>query len=390
MQRVLTRYIFREMAVPFVLCLAILTFTALLSKALKLVDLMVTHGIGFGYVVWFVVSVIPSFLIYTIPISFLVAVLVAFTRLSTDSEITAIKSSGISLLSITKPVFVLAFIAYILTTLSTLYLFPWGNLGLKRLLFEVARTKATAGIDEKTFYDHFKDIVLYVDHIDPKSGELEGIFIAEEKDGKSNIVLARKGVLVPSRERLSIYLTLYDGAIHREGEAEEDYHLASFSTYNLRLELKGTNSAPSDRTNRELYPSELLLRIKDVVAKGNNPAPFIIDFHKRFALPASVFVFALLGVPLGLQRVRTARFTGFTIALAVVLIYYILSTALEGLGENGAIDPVVSVWGSDIIMAIAGIYIFHRTSRDKPLTPFSLFAGKEGSGPGGNYVASEQ
>ncbi|MBI5642760.1 MAG: LPS export ABC transporter permease LptF [Deltaproteobacteria bacterium] len=373
MPRLINTYIFKEISVPFLLSLVIMTFTGLLSKVMKLVELMVTHGIGASFVFWFIVSVIPSFIIYTIPVSFLIGVLVAFTRLSSDSEITAMKSTGLSLFSLMRPVAVLAVIAYLLTLAFTIYIFPWGNLKLKQLLFEAAKTKLVSGIEEKTFYDKFKGMILYVDHLSPKTGEMEGIFISETGEGgETNIFFAEKGVFSPSTQEFNVYLKLLDGSIHRKTENDGSYHIVEFKDYVLDLSLSGKpTTGLSDKSNRELYLKELLERVAAAKERGQSAAPYLIDLHKRFALPASVFVFAILGVPLGIQKIRAARFTGFSISLGVVLIYYVTSTALEALGENGKINPVFAVWGSDIIFLTAGAYIFYKAAKDSPINILS-------------------
>ncbi|MEK7774032.1 MAG: LptF/LptG family permease, partial [Deltaproteobacteria bacterium] len=179
MPGIIDRYVFKETAVPFLLSLAILTMTALLSKVVKLIELMLTHGAGARFVFWFILSVLPSFLIYTIPVSFLIGVLVAFTRLSSDSEITAMKASGISLFKLLRPVLALAVIASASTLAFTMYFFPWGSLNLKKLMYDAAKSKLVSGMEEKTFYDRFKGVTIHVDHIIPKTGEMEGIFISQ-------------------------------------------------------------------------------------------------------------------------------------------------------------------------------------------------------------------
>jgi len=378
MLRALNIYIFKEVAVPFLLSLVVLTVTALLSKVIKIVELMVTHGISASFVFWFIISIVPSFLIFTIPISFLTGVLVAFTRLSSDSEITAMKAGGISLFAMLRPVLALGIIAYAVTLSFTLYIYPWGNMTMKQLLFEAARTRLVSGLDEKTFYDRFKGVVLYVDHLNPGTGEMEGIFISESASGANaepNVFFASRGAFSPSSEESSVYLKLFDGTIHKESSAaKESYHTAEFSTYVLELNLAGGPAAATDsRANRELYPGELLERIRGVRAEGLDAGEHMADLHKRFAVPAAIFVFALLGVPLGIQKVRSSRLSGFSAALAVVLAYYVLSMVLEALAEHGTIDPVLAVWSTDMILLTAGSYVFYKATKDSPVSPAGWF-----------------
>ena len=372
MPGILSRYIIKEISVPFFLSLAILTATALLSKAVKLIELMVTQGVGGSFIFWFVASISPSFLIYTLPISFLIGVLVAFTRLSSDSEVTAMKASGLGLSAMLRPVMLCAFFVYLITLAVTLYMFPWGNLNLKALFFDASRDKFISGLEEKTFYDRFKGIVLYVDKINARTGEMEGLFISERSGEKeSNVFFASKGVFSPATSHQTVYLKLDDGSIHRQTSGGKAYHLVGFSSYTLELGLAGQAASPAQKHNRELYTGELMDRADSARARGANPAPYLIDLHKRFALPASVFVFALLGLPLGIQKIRAAKFTGFSTALGVVLVYYILSTAFEAIGEAGTINAIAAVWASDAIFLAAGIYVFLRAGKDRPLNPFS-------------------
>jgi lipopolysaccharide export system permease protein len=367
MPRLINLYIFKEIAVPFALTLVILTATALLSKVLTLVELLISHGIGPGFAFWFIASAIPSFLIYTIPFSFLVAVLIATARMSSDSEITAMKASGISLYSILKPVALMAGCIYIAGLVVMLYLYPWGNLKMKSLVAGAAKSNITAGIEEKRFYDRFDGVVLYVDRLKPETGELAGVFISESVEGgKSSTFFSDKGRFVTSEDGKTLYLKLQDGTLHSVTSTGA-YHLADFSSYLLELSIpEGEELNIWSKTNRELYPGELIEKIESVRAKNEPTAPFIIDFHKRFALPFSVFIFALLGLPLGMQKIRSARFTGFSTALGVILVYYILSTAFEALGENGNIPALIAVWGSDILLGALGLWVFHRSATDRP------------------------
>ncbi len=366
MGRLLNLYIFTEMLAPFFLCLVVLTATTLLTKAIKLIGLIMGHGLGIGFAFWFVVSLLPSFLIYTIPISFLVAVLITFTRLSSDSEFIAMKALGLNLFTITRPILVFALFAFSMTLAFTLYIYPWGNMNLKRLLIEGASKGISAGIQEKTFYDKISDLVIYVDHISRDTGELEGVFIARKNpSGKSDIFVAKKAVIGGAGKKSSLYIRLENGTSQREDKTRDSYHVVNFREYTLDITPTGQEAGLMARSNRELYPGEMARRVREVKARGGFAPPYIMDLHKRFTLPTSIFIFGLIGASLGIQGVRSSRLTGFSIALGVVLIYYVLSTALEGLGENGVINPVAAVWGSNIIIGIFSFYIFYMKSKDR-------------------------
>ena len=104
--------------------------------------------------------------------------------------------------------------------------------------------------------------------------------------------------------------------------------------------------------------------IADYRRKGWNTDKLMVDLQKRFALPAAVFVFALLGIPLGIQKVRSAKLTGFTMALGVVIVYYILFKTLEAVGEDSKINPILAIWLPNIIMGTLGLYFFRLALKD--------------------------
>src|SRR4030066_1040165 len=139
----------------------------------------------------------------------------------------------------------------------------------------------------------------------------------------------------------------FSGTMHR-AEKKGLYKTINFTIYDINLGLKDEKTKNPDiaKKNRDLTVSQLKKKIDNIKRTGDNPAPYIIDLHKRFALPASIFVFSLLGVPLGIQRERTTKFTSFSVGIGIILFYYILSTALESLGEKGMLNPVLAVWGS--------------------------------------------
>lgn len=186
MSYLINRYIFKELAAPFVISVGILTAIFLLTSIPKLIGLVVNYGVENLVVLKFILFITPSFLIYTIPIAFLISVIITYNRLSADSEIIAMKASGLSISRISSPVILMALLAYSISSFFTIYAFPWGNISSRRLIYDIARSKATIGLRERVFNDAFDGLMLYVTHIKPESGQMEGIFLSDRRDGKNN------------------------------------------------------------------------------------------------------------------------------------------------------------------------------------------------------------
>ncbi len=374
MPRVLTRYILKELAVSFTLAILVLTLTFLLGRAMTITRLVLEYGFGMGFALSFVGYILPSFLIYTMPASLLVAVLTTFTRMSFDNEIVAMKSSGISLLRIARAVFLFAFVIYVVTLVVHLYLYPWGNSNLKRLAYELTTRKTTQALKEKKFYNHFQNMVLYVDHIPAGRSKLVGIFLMERGGGGSHmVVVAREGRFLHLEEEMKLLFELKGGSIHRV-QAEGGYNMANFSTYTIELELK-EEILKKARRGKELFPGELLKTIRDKKLRGESTVKFEIELHRMFSLPASVFVFAIIGLPLGIQRVRSARFTGFGISIGVLMVYYLLVKVFEAGALTGAIPAFVALWGTNTVLGGLGVWIFLRAVKERPIGVVTAMEG---------------
>ncbi len=124
MKRILNSYIIKEIAFPFFMSLLILTFILLIGKILQLMDLMINKGVDFLSIVKLILYLMPSFLTFTIPISLLISVLMAFGRLSGDSEIVVMKASGVSLYQLVQPVLFVAVTAALVTSVFSLISCP--------------------------------------------------------------------------------------------------------------------------------------------------------------------------------------------------------------------------------------------------------------------------
>jgi lipopolysaccharide export system permease protein len=97
-----------------------------------------------------------------------------------------------------------------------------------------------------------------------------------------------------------------------------------------------------------------------------------LEFHRRFALPFACFVFALVGVPLGIQNQRSGKATGFSLSIGALLIYYIILSAGKTLGEKGLTHPAVAVWAPNLIFLALGAYLFGKTAAEKRIPLFEI------------------
>src|SRR3954471_7905923 len=208
----LRRYFLWEVTVPFLFGIGVFTFILLVARMLKLVELVVNRNVSLFEIGKLFAYILPTFLEVTVPMALLLAILLAFGRLSADSEIVALKTSGLSLYQMMVPVLAFTFLVYLLSLFLAMYARPWGNEKLKAGLYEIAKTRASAGLSERVFNDDFAGLVIYVEHIQPPGDQLGGILISDNRDpNQRNTVISKRGFLVSNEETHTVTLRLLDG-----------------------------------------------------------------------------------------------------------------------------------------------------------------------------------
>jgi lipopolysaccharide export system permease protein len=373
--RLLDRYLLRELFSPFWLGLAIFTSMLLVARILKLMEMVVSRGVPLTQMLKLFSYILPAFLEVTVPMALLLAVLVAFGRLSTDSETIALQASGVSVFRLTAPVAVFAVATAILTFFLSLYVRPWGNSLLRTGLYEIVKARASAGIRAKVFNDEFAGLVVYVDQVEPLVNRLHGVLIADTRDPATrNTIYARMGFIVTNEDAHTLSLRLIDGGIYTTTSSSKSYQDTRFTTYDLNLDLNlalaGLQSQakePTEMSWRELHAS-----IAEKTARHETALAEEVEIQRKFSIPFGCIVFAALGIPLGIRPSRAVHSRGFSVSLVLIFSYYLLLTLGHSLGERGTLRPVIASWLPNILLSFVAAGLFLRAGQGGTFAQTSL------------------
>lgn len=365
--KIINRYIFKELLGTFLISLLTFSVIMLMGRTLKLADLLVNKGLSVFDVLRLLSYILIPFYGYIIPMSLLLTVLLGLGRLSADNEIVALKTSGISLYQIVLPIGVFSSIAFLLTTLITIYAYPWGFKSLRNLAFKIAKTRSEVGIQERIFNDDFDGMVIYVDKTSVKGGRMQGVFISDRRDPRlSTTIIAKEGYITSDPESMLVNLRLLDGTFQRVGDDMQSYQMGSFNTYDITLDLKTAlaDVKRKKKKHREMTLTELKEAIDTTSEENPKLNEIKIEYYKKFTIPFVCFVMGLLGIPLGIRKIKGGRSYGFVVSLAILLLYYILMIIAESFGESGKIPPLIAMWMPNIFMGTLGIYLFIHAARE--------------------------
>ena len=376
---ILDRYVVREMVPPTALGLLLFTFILLLDTISNLMRILVSRGAELMTVLRAFLYLLPSIFSVTIPMAFLLGVLLAFGRLASDSEIVALRASGVSPARLLRPVLALAAFAGLATFYVVGIALPAANQAYRELIFKLVISKARTQMAPRVFNDDLvPGMVFYISDIDSRTGEWKDVFIHDGRTPpKPRLILARTGRLHVDEQRKTVGLDLTQAAEYSFNQIDPaDFHLSTAETsfQPLPYEQFFPNIALS-KGDREMSLWELQEQIRQLKEHGKGRADwgrYSVEFHKKFAIPTACIVFGLLGLGLSLGSKKEARSAAFGLSIVVIFVYYVLIRLGEQAGDTGLLSPFLSMWGANILLAVVALVLLvlnHREAAFDPLDP---------------------
>lgn len=363
-------YVFREILTPTLLGLVVFTFILVMGRLPGLTEMVVNKGVPLGSIIKLFGYLLPTFLSITIPLSFLLGILLAFGRLSSDSEFIALKSTGISLYSLLLPVLCFAIACVVVTAGLTLYGEPLGKSAFRDQVFTIASDQASVGIEGGVFNDSFDGLIIYAEIMDNQQEQMLNVFISDERSAQEPAnIFAQQGRFIHNPEYQTLTLRLNHGTIHHLTKGDKDsYQTIGFNTYDINLDLnKGLADAESRSKSLGEYSPGQLMTAKDNATENRQKNRYATELHKRISTSAAPLVFALIGIPLGLKSNRSGKGAGFALALGIALCYYVLLSLSGTFASKGVLPAAIILYLPNLLFFSAGTFFIHRTAIEKPL-----------------------
>lgn len=392
MTRVIDRYVFRELIAPFFLGASLFTFFLFIDRIYHLTELVITKGVPLLLVLQLLGYMLPAFLAHTLPMALLVAILIAGGRLASDLEVIAFKSAGVSPLRLFRPVLAAALLVTLITAGMTLYVNPSTNAAFQRQLFRILEARAAAGLRERVFNTDYAGTVVYIDELSPSGDVLKGLLVSDERDPKkSRIITANEGRLFTDDQNRRVTLRLLDGSVSEgeiapsapgaaarggrfvtpapDGDGRSRYRHVAFRVYDMSLSLDSPLKVPArlEKPERDVPTADLGRAIEQLGREGQIVAPYQVEYHKRFALPAAAIVFALLGFPLAIRSHRGGRSLALAGSLGILVTYYLMLTFFEDLALSRRVPAWLAIWLPNVLFSGAGVALIYAVVRELPL-----------------------
>ena len=443
-QRFLTeRYILRAHLGPFAFSLMTLMFVFLLQFIMKFID----HIVGKGLTPWVIMELIALslawMLVLAVPMSVLVATLMAFGDLSSGNEITAMKASGMSTYRMMLPVLAGALVVGLALLWFNNDVLPDANHRLRTLTIDIQRKKPTINLRNGIFSQDIPGYSILVRKTFEKTNDLEGVTLFDYTNPGVNVcITAERGTISFSPDFRKLIMDLKRGEIHElDLQRMMAYRKIRFESHRIAMDVEGfdfTRSSESafQRGNRELGAPAMMVivdslrRAREVVVDGlretttreadslaagqpvSTPSPYVyspgtatsyaalndarafsttvatelfrmenydrqidqymVEIHKKYAIPMACLVFVLIGVPLGIMARRGGFGTAATLSLGFFVMYYACLIGGEKLADRGFLSPFTGMWSANIIIGLMGAYLTVRVARETVVIHWSI------------------
>jgi lipopolysaccharide export system permease protein len=363
--RIFTRYILKEVTSHALLGASVFTFVIFMREVGRLLELVVRNSAPVPSVAEIFFLLMPAALTVTVPMGVLVGILIGLSRMAADSEVTAMRASGVSVRKFLAIISIFGVAAWIFALVDTAILAPKSAAALADLQKKLTSSQISFQVQPRVFYEDFKNYVLYVEDVSSGSGASvwKNVFLADTSTpGAPKITIAQQAV-VSSGGPNSIRLHLINGETHETNARQPDqYTISTFNETDTSLTLP-----PAVKPLQEKVPVSQM-STANVLWQRHNPDKeqarlYFSEFNRRLALPTACLVLVLIGIPLGLSARKGGKGAGFVLTIVLVFIYYFLYGTGLSLARNGKVPVIPGVWLANIIFGIVGTVLISRTDK---------------------------
>ena len=362
--KILRTYVLREHAGPFFVTLGGLTAVLLIGNIVKFAELVISKGVSLFDILRLLIYLIPYTLTFTIPMTCLIAMVLAFGRLSTDYELIAMRASGVAPARLVLPLLVVGMVISVLLLVVNDRLVPTSHLAFRRQLKAIGIERPTAYIEAGTFIKEFPPYIIFVYQV--QGQKLYNIRIYEpQPNGPTRTIIADHGQFERLSDKRGVQLKLYDGTVDEWDPLRPgSFYKATFTTYAMNLRSDQNDPERVAKKLREMTFKELTAQRERMNAEGIDTLPMSLELHRKVAVSFAALIFVMFGLTFGLQLHHHERLTSFLWILGIFIAYYLGLVGMEALALKRWLPAWAAMWVPNLIGgAVSGVLVLRAVRR---------------------------
>ncbi len=356
--RILTRYILGEVLSHTLIGCALFTFILFMRDLPHILEMVVRNSSTLTNVAEIFLFTLPNTFRVTIPMAVLVGILLGLSRLAADSEIVAMRASGLGIGYFVWVASIVAGIGTILGLANSVFVAPRANQAILDMEQFLETSQASFEIQPRVFYEDFRNRVLYVQDVRGGTGAANWreVFMADVSDPATPLITTAESATVVNDSPQELLMRLRNGAEHQTSSGQpQQYNISTFSSTDLPLTLSPQSDIHLGRLDTAIYAMPLGQLIEKT--HGKDPTRYEIELHTRFAYPVACIVLMLVGVPLGVTSRRGGKSSALVFTLLLVVLYYVLSYTGIALSKQHRLPPSLGVWMANLVFAGVGSFL---------------------------------
>ncbi len=358
---IIDKYIAKQLIMPFFFGVAAFTSLFLGTDVLyRLAQMAIQVGIPVNTMLNIFIASLPGILVLTFPMSMLLAVILTYSRLSSNYEVIAMLASGFNVKRLIIPALIVALIVVIFTIFMNEAIVPQANMFRNRLTMEamgeeLLTTQKNLVIRE--FNGDSLSRLIYAEEFDGKTSVLKTVTIQDFKDGHLlRITKAERAIWTDGSWE-------FENGVVYTFDSDNRIYSVRFQKQHIDLPGEPEQIAQSEKRLEELSSTELRQRIDMIERQGGSAAPIRVELAMRYSIPFAAFIFALLGASLSIEPKRSGLSFGFGLSIMIILLYYLVTSIGITLGQEDKIPPLLGAWSSNVIFGILGIGLISKASK---------------------------
>ena len=370
---IMDRYIARELTFPFLFGVGAFSSIGISVGALfELIRQVTNAGLSINLALQIFVLKLPEFVVLAFPMSTLLATMMTYSRMSSDSELIALRGCGVSVRRIIAPAVVLSLFVTGLTFTFNELITPAANYRASLTLETALKSERPPFQERNILYQEFQPAA-----DDANAQELKRLFYARRFDGETMYGLT---ILDFSQEGLSQVVSadsatwdfggntwdFYDGTIYVVSPDGSFRHIVKFDNQELQIPRVPLDLASRTKKDTEMNIAEASRHLETVVRKGGDERTirtWETRILQKYALPFVCVVFGLVGASIGVLPQRTSRATSFGVSIIIIFGYYLFSFICNAMGEVGFISPFLAAWLPTFLGLGTGVLLMQKASR---------------------------
>ncbi|BAU64450.1 hypothetical protein YCF84 [Stanieria sp. NIES-3757] len=371
---VMDLYIAKELFLPFLFGMGMFTSLALsIGTLFDLVRKVTESGLLLSIAIQVLLLKLPEFVVLAFPMSMLLAALMAYSRLSSDSELIALRSIGVNIYRLLVPVVIFSFFVVLITFVVHNFVSPAANYQAE-LTLEKALDKIEPSFKERNIiYPEYKKVELADG---TKETVLTRLFYAEEFDGQQ-----MKGLSIVDRTQVGVNQIVtaqsatwnisentwdfFNGTIYLIAKDGSYRNIVRFQHQQLALPRTPLDITKEGRDYGQMNILQAQEYLKLVKLRGDDKKvrKLEVRIQEKIAFPFVCLVFALIGAAIGTRPQTTSKATSFGICVGLIFAYYLLSFIISSMGVWGVLSPFLAAWLPNILGFLAAGLLINGSSR---------------------------